>query len=136
MKRSEARRQGFELPWGRDGARKTTPRASSEQLLDLRVDDMNDEGFGVAETGGRETWIPGAFPGERVRARPRRGFGEILLADLIEVLEPDADRTVWAPPVNPVARAARSCSSSTQLNFASSRNVSGKRSGRSLTPGL
>jgi len=80
---------------------KRLPGASSEQLLDLRVDDMNDEGFGVAETGGRETWIPGAFPGERVRARPRRGFGEILLADLIEVLEPDAARTRSGPACEP-----------------------------------
>jgi 23S rRNA (uracil1939-C5)-methyltransferase len=45
---------------------KTTPDSLSEGAFAVEVVDLDASGVGVAQSGGREVMVPGAFPGERV----------------------------------------------------------------------
>ncbi|HEV2677261.1 MAG TPA: class I SAM-dependent RNA methyltransferase [Aliidongia sp.] len=59
--------------------------------IELTIDKLGSEGVGVARVDGKPVLVPGALPGERIRARLAGGSAEIT-----EVLEPSPDRV--APP--------------------------------------
>jgi 23S rRNA (uracil1939-C5)-methyltransferase len=63
----------------------------STQQLELRIDRLSQLGDGVAQHEGRAVFIPGAFPGETVRAEVTPD-GRILRGRLLEVLTPSPAR--------------------------------------------
>ncbi len=70
------------------------PRRGEE--VELEIQDLAFGGRGVARHAGMVIFVPGALPGERVRARLltiRRSYGE---ASVLEILRPSADRV--SPP--------------------------------------
>lgn len=75
----------------------------SETILELDIDSLAAGGDAVGrDAGGRVTFVPGAAPGDRVRARiveERRGFAR---AELVEVVRPAPLR---AEPPCPLFRA-------------------------------
>src|SRR3954471_18081469 len=83
---------------GRDlsKAQRAATRSKEGAALETgSVVDLTHEGEGVvrgSEAGGKTVFIAGALPGERVTFR-RRGFHKSHdEAELVEVLEPSADR--------------------------------------------
>lgn len=73
------------------------------QLLDLSVRDLGSEGQGVARAGGVAVFVPGAVPGDTIRARVVRARKAFVEAELVEVLEPAPGR------VSPACPAASAC---------------------------
>jgi 23S rRNA (uracil1939-C5)-methyltransferase len=70
----------------------TRTRPSVGDELELVVESLAYGGRGIARTGGYVVFVPGAIPGDRVRARVtkrKRSYGE---ARVSELLEPAADR--------------------------------------------
>jgi 23S rRNA (uracil1939-C5)-methyltransferase len=68
-------------------------RTRDVQIIDVRIQELNTDGDGVARVGSDTRLVPVNIPGERVRVRDdRRG----LLATLLEVIEPSPWRV--APP--------------------------------------
>lgn len=63
----------------------------TEETLELRIERLSRLGEGVAHREGKTLYVEGAFPGEHVRVRVR-SEGKLLRGDLLEVLEPSADR--------------------------------------------
>ena len=60
------------------------------QRLDLDIDDISVDGDGIARIGRLIVHVPFTIPGERVRARVRRGVGAVATATLVfdvELLE-------------------------------------------------
>jgi 23S rRNA (uracil1939-C5)-methyltransferase len=60
--------------------------------LDLRIDSLAYGGSGVARSDGYVVFVRGGIPGDRVRARvtkAKRGYAE---AELVELVEPGAER--------------------------------------------
>ncbi|MDZ4289867.1 MAG: class I SAM-dependent RNA methyltransferase [Prosthecobacter sp.] len=62
------------------------------QELDVRIDNLTNLGAGVARVDGWVVFVPFALPGELVRCRVFRNYKNYSEADLVEVLEPSADR--------------------------------------------
>ncbi|HWX48778.1 MAG TPA: TRAM domain-containing protein [Roseomonas sp.] len=63
----------------------------------LTIESLGAGGDGIArDAGGRLLFVPGALPGDRVRAQPAGRRGEGMVAALEEVLSPGPDR-VAAP---------------------------------------
>jgi tRNA/tmRNA/rRNA uracil-C5-methylase (TrmA/RlmC/RlmD family) len=67
------------------------------EVLDLRIESLTNEGNGVARVKLSEesTWVvfvPFALPGELVKGRVFRNHKTYSEADLVEVVEPSADR--------------------------------------------
>lgn len=56
------------------------------------VVDLSLEGRGIARVAGKAVFVEGALPGERVRFRVRRARRQFDEAELLEILEPSADR--------------------------------------------
>lgn len=69
------------------------------QELDVRIENLTNEGSGVARVDGWVVFVPFALPGELVRCRIFRNHKNYSNADLVEVLEPSADRV---PPQCPL----------------------------------
>src|SRR4051812_20262594 len=70
----------------------TATRPQKGDELDLRVDALAFGGNGVARHEGYVVFVPGAVPGDRVRAvltKRKRAYGE---ARLVDVVEPGPDR--------------------------------------------
>jgi len=70
----------------------TRTRPDKGQELDLRIDALAFGGAGVARADGYVVFVPGAVPGDRVRAvltKRKRGYGE---ARMLELLEPSRER--------------------------------------------
>jgi 23S rRNA (uracil1939-C5)-methyltransferase len=59
---------------------------------EARVADLAHDGRGIARVEGKAVFIAGALPGERVRFRVVRARRQLDEAQLLEVLEPSADR--------------------------------------------
>lgn len=68
-----------------------TPFAYHEEL-ELDVATLTNLGEGVARRDGWVVFVPGALPGERVRARVWHNAKNFSRADLVEVLVPAAER--------------------------------------------
>ena len=69
-----------------------TPRPRRGDELELRIDSLAHGGAGVARHEGYVLFVPGAIPGDRVRAqvgKPKRAYGE---ARVVELVEPSPDR--------------------------------------------
>ena len=64
--------------------------------IETLVDSLGARGDGVAMTPDGPLYIPLALPGERVRVQPGAARGQGRAAQLLEVLEPTAERVV--PP--------------------------------------
>ncbi len=62
------------------------------QELEVRIENLTNEGSGVARVDGWVVFVPFALPGELVRCRIYRNHKNYSNADLVEVLEPSADR--------------------------------------------
>ncbi len=64
----------------------------SGECGETRVADLAQDGRGIARVEGKAVFIEGALPGERVRFRVRKARRQLDEAELLEVLEPSADR--------------------------------------------
>ena len=64
--------------------------------LEAEIVDLTYDGLGVANLDGKRFFVPGCLPTERVLLVPRGGRRKYQQADLVEVLEPAAERAV--PP--------------------------------------
>ncbi len=64
------------------------------QELEVCIENLTNEGSGVARVEGWVVFVPFALPGERVRCRIYRNHKNYSNADLVEVLEPSVDRVL------------------------------------------
>ena len=76
------------------------------QILELQIEDLGTEGEGIGKADGYTVFIPGALPGEKVRAllvkaKKNYGYGKLL-----KILEPSTDRT---EPLCPAAARCGGC---------------------------
>ncbi|MBL9178205.1 MAG: class I SAM-dependent RNA methyltransferase [Verrucomicrobiaceae bacterium] len=62
------------------------------QQLDVRIDNLTNEGAGVARVDGWVVFVPFTLAGEFVRCRVFRNHKNFSEADLVEVLEPAPNR--------------------------------------------
>ncbi len=62
------------------------------QELEVRIENLTNEGNGVARVDGWVVFVPFALPGELVKCRIYRNHKNYSNADLVEVLEPSAER--------------------------------------------
>ena len=69
------------------------------QLLELDVTDLTDQGAGVGRADGRVCFVPLAAPGDRVRAKVLKVAKNVVYCRLEEVLSPSPDRTPVDCPV-------------------------------------
>lgn len=69
------------------------------QELEVRIENLTNEGSGVARVDGWVVFVPFALPGELVRCRIYRNHKNYSNADLVEVLEPSPDRVAPACPL-------------------------------------
>ncbi len=67
--------------------------------FDLVIDDVAVGGKAIGRRDGKVCFVPGALPGERVRVRPVRDHEAFTDADLLDVLDPSADRITPACPL-------------------------------------
>lgn len=81
----------------RNGSRPTTafsatPRADAGDIIELELNDLAYGGDAVGRYEGRAIFVPGALPGELVRARLMRERSNYARAMLVEVLRPSPER--------------------------------------------
>ncbi len=69
------------------------------QELEVRIENLTNEGNGVARVDGWVVFVPFALPGELVKCRVYRNHKNYSNADLMEVLEPSADRVPSVCPL-------------------------------------
>ncbi|MCX6856566.1 MAG: TRAM domain-containing protein, partial [Verrucomicrobia bacterium] len=62
------------------------------QELEVRIENLTNEGNGVARVDGWVVFVPFALPGELVKCRIYRNHKNYSNADLVEVLEPSVER--------------------------------------------
>lgn len=67
-------------------------RIKEGQTVELEIDNLAGGGEGVGRWQGRAVFVPGALPGERVRARVARVKKSFARGELEEVLAPAASR--------------------------------------------
>lgn len=67
--------------------------------MEVRIDNLTNEGAGVARVEGWVVFVKFALPGERVRCRVYRNHKNYSEADLMEVLESSPDRVEPPCPV-------------------------------------
>ncbi|HEX8997068.1 MAG TPA: 23S rRNA (uracil(1939)-C(5))-methyltransferase RlmD [Ktedonobacterales bacterium] len=82
---------------GKNGSRPATIPADQRQepsgeIIELELNDLAYGGDAVGRYDGRAVFVPGALPGELVRARLMRERSNYARATLIEVLRPSPDR--------------------------------------------
>ncbi len=80
----------------RSPRRPATARERRTETLVLTVDALGAQGDGLASHQGQRVFLPGALPGERVRARVAVGRSAEARGSVDAVLTPSADRV--APP--------------------------------------
>lgn len=73
------------------------------QELDVRIENLTNEGSGVARVDGWVVFVPFALPGEKVRCRIFRNHKNYSSADLVSVIEPSPER------VEPVCQLFGTC---------------------------
>ena len=62
------------------------------QEIEFEIESLTNLGLGLGRLDGWVVMVPYVLPGERVRARVFRNFSNYSEADLIQVLQPSADR--------------------------------------------
>lgn len=65
---------------------------STEETQAAQIRDLSHDGRGVADLGGRRVFVAGALPDERVLLRARRRRRRYQEAELVDIVEPAADR--------------------------------------------
>lgn len=60
--------------------------------VEVTIDDLTHEGYGVCRIEGKVTFVHGTLPGEKALVKPMRRFKGYDEADLIELLETSPDR--------------------------------------------
>ena len=73
----------------------------SREDTDVRIDGFTHGGEGVARIEGKAVFVPGTIPGETVRVRVTDDRKNWARAELVEVLEPSADRVTPPCPYVP-----------------------------------
>jgi 23S rRNA (uracil1939-C5)-methyltransferase/tRNA (uracil-5-)-methyltransferase len=76
------------------------------QELEVRIENLTNEGSGVARVDGWVVFVPFALPGELVKCRVYRNHKNYSNADLVEVLEPSVERV---QPVCPLFGTCGGC---------------------------
>ncbi len=76
------------------------------QELEVRIENLTNEGSGVARVDGWVVFVPFALPGELVKCRVFRNHKNYSNADLVEVLEPSPERV---EPVCPLFGTCGGC---------------------------
>lgn len=82
----------------RNGRRSNAARApaappSQQPDLTLEIERLANDGSGIAHAAdGRIVFVPAAAPGDRIRARVTESRRKLMRAEIIEVLQPGADR--------------------------------------------
>ncbi len=71
---------------------KPQPKPVSSTQLELRIDSLDHHGVGIGRHQGKALFVEGALPGERVRVRIREDRKQYALAELLQVLQPAAER--------------------------------------------
>jgi tRNA/tmRNA/rRNA uracil-C5-methylase (TrmA/RlmC/RlmD family) len=69
------------------------------QEIELRIDSLTNLGAGVGRIDGWVVFVPFSLPGELVKARVFRNDKNFSQADLVEVIEPSADRVAPGCPL-------------------------------------
>lgn len=69
------------------------------QELEVRIENLTNEGNGVARVDGWVVFVPFALPGELVKCRVFRNHKNYSNADLVEVLEPSPERVTPVCPL-------------------------------------
>jgi len=67
---------------------------ATEETEAARIRDLSHDGRGVADLGGRRVFVAGALPEEHVLLRTRRRRRRLQEAELVDIVEPAADRVV------------------------------------------
>jgi 23S rRNA (uracil1939-C5)-methyltransferase len=83
-----------------------SPAASAAPLLDLTIEKLVPGGDALARHEGKVIFVPGALPGERIRARVTESKKDYSRAEAVEILEAAAGR---AQPPCPVAGICGGC---------------------------
>ncbi|MBW1872113.1 MAG: 23S rRNA (uracil-5-)-methyltransferase RumA, partial [Deltaproteobacteria bacterium] len=76
------------------------------QQIELTIDGFAAGGLGVAHHDGRAIFVPQTIPQERIVARITHLGRKKISAELVEVIEPSADRVT---PVCPVFERCGGC---------------------------
>jgi 23S rRNA (uracil1939-C5)-methyltransferase len=87
-------------------ARSPSRRAPEPEILDLSVEKLVPGGEGLARHEGKVVFVPGALPGERVRARLVESRKDYARAEIAALLLPSPDR---ADPPCPLAGRCGGC---------------------------
>jgi 23S rRNA (uracil1939-C5)-methyltransferase len=66
--------------------------AAAAEAVAADITDLSHDGRGVTDVAGRKVFVPGALPTERVRIRTRKRRRRYHEAELIEIVEPSAER--------------------------------------------
>lgn len=66
--------------------------AAAAEAVAANITDLSHDGRGVTDVAGRTVFVPGALPTERVRIRTRKRRRRYHEAELIEIVEPSAER--------------------------------------------
>ncbi len=91
MKKQLRSTRGFTLKTTRKGARRRSKPIPSGEF-EARIDDLSDDGFGVARIDGKVCFINDALPGETVKFRYTHISKQLDQAQTTEVLEVSPDR--------------------------------------------
>lgn len=83
---------------GHGGRRSARKGAIASEVVELVVDELGAQGDGVATWAGKKLYIPGVLEGEKVRVKTGRRRGDGIVCELLDIIEPAADR---AEPVCP-----------------------------------
>ncbi len=81
---------------------KPSPKSLTESdggAVDLEIESLAYQGYGVARRSGQVHLVEGALPGERVRARALRRAARVVFAETTEVLAPSPRRVTPPCPV-------------------------------------
>ena len=62
------------------------------ELFELTIDDLSTEGDGIGHKDGLAVFVPGALPGDRIRAEITENKGRFAKAGMVQILEPSEDR--------------------------------------------
>ncbi|MCL1975226.1 MAG: 23S rRNA (uracil(1939)-C(5))-methyltransferase RlmD [Firmicutes bacterium] len=71
-----------------------------EQIIELDIIRLNSQGDGVGRYNGLAVFVPGALPGEKVRARLSQAKKNYAKGILIEIIEQAAERVLPACPLH------------------------------------
>ena len=84
--------------------RKRSKRLNVEPL-EVTIEDLTHEGYGVCRIDGKVTFVHGTLPGETAVVKPVRRFRAYDEADLVEITSPSEDRV--EPALEAIQNAAR-----------------------------